>query len=96
MDKPSFNNNEKTYKLKANYNLSREDYQNLLTSQDYKCAICETEIVAFTKQTHVDHNHDTGRVRGLLCNRCNMGLGLFKDSWQLLSGALNYLERNDG
>ena len=85
----------KTYKLKAKYDLTREQYTDMLEAQEYKCAICQSEIVPFTKQTHVDHNHETNKVRGLLCNKCNMGLGMFNDSWQLLSQVMNYLERND-
>jgi len=48
------------------------------------------------RELSVDHNHETNKIRGLLCNHCNIGLGNFKDSTTLLSLAIEYLERTDG
>lgn len=53
------------------------------------CAICGS---TFVRSPHLDHDHATGQVRGLLCNRCNTGLGMFKDSTELLAKATHYLE----
>ena len=75
-------------RLKYYYNLSVEEYNNMLASQDSLCSICKTQ----TKLV-VDHCHTTGKVRGLLCNRCNMGLGHFKDTVALLKHAEEYLKK---
>lgn len=70
------------------YNLTSEQYTSLLETQNNLCAICKSR-----KATDVDHDHKTEKIRGLLCNPCNRGLGLFKDSTSLLSSAILYLER---
>ena len=62
----------------------------LLVKQEGRCAICQT---AFDGRTpHVDHDHVTNRIRGLLCMGCNQGLGLFKDSKSIIEAAKRYLE----
>jgi len=78
------------YQLKSLYNLSLEDYENLLLKQDNKCQICEKE-----KKLVVDHCHNSGKVRGLLCYGCNTSLGQFKDDTSLLRRAITYLERKE-
>lgn len=70
------------------YGLSDEIFQELLKIQGGKCAICRDE---FTRTPSVDHDHDTGRIRGLLCSPCNTGLGLFKESYARLVSAVEYL-----
>ncbi len=67
-------------------------YESLLESQDGRCAICgRTEADSRGHRLHVDHCHATGRVRGLLCGDCNLGLGKFGDSPDLLAKAAVYL-----
>lgn len=65
----------------------------MLVAQDHACAICEAPTWEHQKRLHVDHDHATGAVRGLLCSTCNLALGGFKDSPQLLESALRYLQR---
>ena len=72
------------------YGLTIEDYDQLLAAQEHKCAICGRPPEA--KQLDVDHDHATGTVRGLLCNRCNRGLGYFQDTPDTLRQAAKYLE----
>jgi hypothetical protein len=72
-----------------NKNLSEADFLDLLDEQMGKCAICGW---AGNERLYVDHDHRTGRVRGLLCNRCNVGLGCFRDQIDDLSRAIIYLE----
>ena len=80
-------------KLKLSYNLSVEDYNALLKEQNYLCAICLTPTpTGKWKVFAVDHYHTTGKVRGLLCNECNRGMGLLKDSSKLLRAAADYLD----
>jgi hypothetical protein len=62
----------------------------LLMRQDFKCAICGGDFI-FAKSVAIDHNHQTGTIRGALCNRCNVGLGYFKDDVELLQKAIDYL-----
>lgn len=91
--------NNKTSMRKRNLNvkfsLSSDEYEALSHSQGNVCAICgqpETKInQGSIAQLGVDHDHETGRIRGLLCQNCNLGLGHFKDSIQSLSNAIDYL-----
>lgn len=80
----------KTARLKALYGITKEQYDEMLKSQFNLCAICELPFDVKTKP-HVDHDHKTGRVRGLLCVKCNTGLGMFEDSQQSLLKAVSYL-----
>lgn len=71
------------------YGLSAADYDALLVQQDGRCPICTEPM----DPPFVDHCHDTGRVRGLLCRDCNLGLGKFKDDATRVERALDYLRR---
>ncbi len=62
-------------KLKNRYKLTREEYDSMLEQQDNCCACCGEP---FIRTPHVDHNHTTGKVRGLLCAGCNTGLGQYE------------------
>jgi len=74
------------------YGLTREDYQVLLIKQDNSCAICRRSFDHMPKQhIHIDHDHGSKRVRGILCHYCNLGIGNFKDDPQLLIKASEYL-----
>ena len=68
-----------------------KEYRKILTKQDNKCDLCRA-VLCNNKNTHVDHCHKTGRVRGILCNRCNMGIGLFDEDVEKLKAAIAYLE----
>ena len=77
------------------YNLTPEQYEEMYLKQEYRCAICnEHEDETTRKKLVVDHCHVTGNVRGLLCNNCNSGLGLFRDDLSLLAKAKKYLTEN--
>lgn len=81
--------------LKTKYGLTEKEYDQLLYSQQGVCAICQGPPVntnpPYNSKLVVDHNHNTGQIRGLLCQRCNQGLGLFKDSTTYLQSAIDYL-----
>jgi len=70
------------------YGLNEEQYNNMILSQNNMCAICNNPG---DKTLHIDHCHTTGKIRGLLCNRCNMGIGSFEDDIILLTSAIEYL-----
>jgi len=79
--------------LKKVYNLTEEDVRNLMDLFRGACHICGDSLVVpdSNKSYHIDHNHETGEIRGLLCHLCNVGLGHFKDSPDLLDRAAKYL-----
>ena len=78
---------ERNAKLKKAYGISQNDFCRLLESQGNRCKICRESSEKF----HVDHDHKTGKVRGLLCNLCNVGLGAFRDNVAYLENAIEYL-----
>ncbi len=82
------------YKLRITYGITEEELLDLLKAQNYKCAICEKILSYPNKNTHVDHDHTSGKVRGVLCHTCNTGLGKLGDSIESLTRALNYLKEN--
>ena len=73
------------------YKINFHTYNNMLEEQNFCCAICGLHKDNFSKMLAVDHDHDTGKVRSLLCSKCNCGLGNFKDNVENLQNALNYL-----
>lgn len=82
--------------LKSRYGITEQDYSDLFDKQEGKCAICDTDYGVSTRNLDVDHDHETGKVRGLLCNNCNRGLGHFQDSVSNLQRALFYLSSRKG
>jgi len=80
--------------LKRRYGMTVEEYIEVNNEQMSACKICRKNF----PRLHVDHDHETGKVRGLLCQNCNTALGKFKDDPQLLLNAINYLEssRDEG
>ena len=79
------------YNLKRLYGLTPELWDVMFRGQDGRCPICGRRL---TNTTVVDHDHETGKVRGLLCSRCNSGLGMFEDNIRLLARAIVYLEEH--
>ncbi len=79
-------------KRKTRRRVAVPDFDSILKSQDYKCAICKVEDSELNRVLSVDHDHSTGKIRGLLCHHCNTGLGLFRDNPELLRRAISYLE----
>jgi hypothetical protein len=70
------------------YGLNEEEYNNMILSQNNLCAICNKPS---NKTLHIDHDHVTGRVRGLLCSNCNLGIGLLEEDLVVLNRAIEYL-----
>lgn len=79
--------------IRRQYGITLEQYEEMLKAQDYKCAICGNEDEVEGRRLAIDHCHIGGHVRGLLCGKCNRGLGLFLDNPTLLQQAINYLAR---
>jgi hypothetical protein len=78
--------------LKRNFNLSESEYQSMFAAQKGCCAICGKSRNSSGKKLAVDHCHKTGKVRGLLCINCNLGLGSLQDKIEILESAINYLK----
>ena len=72
--------------------MTYERYLSMLDAQNNSCAICNTHQSLLKRQLSVDHNHDTGEARGLLCDACNGGIGKLKDSILMLEKAIRYLK----
>ena len=87
------------YKTKGRANSTRRlygndiDYDRMYAEQNGCCAICNTHQSKLARRLHVDHNHETKIVRSLLCHNCNIGLGHFRHSKDLLNDAINYLKQ---
>ena len=81
--------------LKRTHGIGNIEYKVMHDSQNGVCDICKCKLNSsrFTKFA-VDHDHKTGKIRGLLCTNCNTALGLFKDSTTRLSSAIHYLKKN--
>lgn len=84
---------------RSKFGISLTAYEEMLEAQNYVCYICKnpekfvSQWSGKIRALAVDHCHDTGKVRGLLCNRCNTVLGLIQDSTTLLTNAISYLEK---
>ena len=76
-------------KIKCVYGLSKQDYDTLIASHGGKCAICKKDA-----KLHIDHDHKTNKVRGLLCAKCNKAIGLLDDDPIITAMAVKYLQEN--
>lgn len=81
-----------SYRMNRKYGVTLEEYAAMLAAQGGGCAICGAKQKK--RRLAVDHDHETGEVRGLLCSPCNTGLGQFKDKAALLARAIDYLLTN--
>lgn len=91
---------QKRSDLKKNYNMTLEEYNQMRHNQNYACAICfRTEEYLKTKnkkwRLQVDHCHNTGKTRELLCYSCNFGIGFFQDSITIMENAIDYVYKHD-
>ena len=88
--KPTTKLRFKKYHFFIRYGITLDEYENMLLDRNNLCDICASEM----KYPHIDHDHVTGKIRGVLCGNCNMALGLFKDDLNRFKLAIKYLERN--
>lgn len=81
----------------AKYGLTTDEYKELYNNQNGKCAICGSDgSNGKWRKLYIDHNHESGKVRGLLCSNCNFAIGHFQDKPELLEKAAKYLRESDG
>jgi hypothetical protein len=89
--KKNIDRKERSHKQKCKkYGISAQDYDILFEKQDGRCAICRKKT---DKRLSIDHDHNTGKVRALLCNSCNLMLGFARDNKTILRLAIDYLKR---
>jgi hypothetical protein len=85
--------------MKNRYGLTMERYKEMLAAQSFACAICGAEASSDRNKggsyLHVDHDHNTNQVRGLLCHKCNVGIGMLEDNPEFLAAAITYLYRDE-
>jgi DNA-directed RNA polymerase subunit RPC12/RpoP len=91
-NKEALKASRKRTKLKKNYGLFEEEVKAQLEYQNYQCAICGTEVSYDGIHSHIDHDHLTKKLRGILCSNCNHGLGMFNDRITTLTKAIDYLQ----
>lgn len=82
----------RSYLLYTKYKLTLADYDRMLKEQKNVCKICLKEDDSNWKKLAVDHCHTTGKIRGLLCHKCNKGLGQFNDDTERMKIAIKYLK----
>lgn len=88
----------RNYDLKKSYGIDSLYYDKLFNDQNGCCAICKIHISELNQKIKkylcIDHDHNNGKIRGLLCDKCNRGIGLLKDSAENLLSAYNYILKN--
>lgn len=86
----------KDYTLRSMYKITIEEYEAFLAAQNYMCKICLASECSTGRNFAVDHNHTTGRVRGLLCSNCNRAVGLLGDHLDNVLRLVDYLSNDTG
>lgn len=83
----------KNFHLTKKYGITLEEYNNLFFKQNGCCDICKKHQSEFKISLSVDHCHETGNIRGLLCSSCNRALGMYKESEEILLNAIKYIKK---
>ncbi len=91
---PNYKDWGRRSKLKKNFNLSLEDYNDMFNKQNGECACCGVHQSSLSISLAVDHCHKTGKIRKLLCKRCNLVLGLVEEDINLLLNLINYISEH--
>lgn len=90
------NTNRRKSRILRQYGLTQEGFDRFWDRQGGRCAICRRVLLlGATDGCHIDHDHNTGAVRGLLCGLCNKGLGMFRDNRETLLAAVEYLKMSE-
>lgn len=94
--KSRYQNNKrynKGIRLKFDFGITIDEYEKMLENQDGKCNICNIHYKDYKQALSVDHCHKTGKIRSLLCNDCNLALGLIKENSETLVKMISYIEK---
>lgn len=87
----TWNEKNRDQKYRIHYGITIDQYNEMYTAQSGSCKICKTHQSELKKKLHVDHNHKTKEVRGLLCQPCNHAIGLLKEDPKIMASALEYV-----
>jgi hypothetical protein len=87
-----YQENKRNQYLEKKYGLTTDQKRKLCEDSNWECKICHKKVETLRK-AHIDHDHKTGKIRGILCSKCNLGLGMFDDSINYLKSAIIYLEQ---
>lgn len=79
------------YIRKLKFNISKEEYDLILKSQNNCCAICNKNRELFKRDFAIDHCHKSNKIRGLLCTRCNIGIGMLQEDLSIMDSAIKYI-----
>ena len=80
--------------LRRKYNITVEEFEKRKKAQQNRCLICE-KVFVLSSQTHVDHNHSTKKVRGILCTRCNFIVGMVENEGDIILKSIEYIKRHE-
>lgn len=94
-NKPLSKEEQKEKNLQRSFGIGLKEYNQMLQEQNNSCAICGKNADSLSRSLAVDHDHTSGKIRGLLCMYCNTALGKFEDNKTNLLNAVSYLERNE-
>lgn len=86
----------KEKQLKVNYGIDMTDYNTMFSAQQGRCAICKIHQSELRHSLFVDHNHETNKVRGLLCPKCNSAIGFIKEDLEIIKSMECYLRVHNG
>ena len=89
----AYNGRNKSNRLVNEYGIDYEEYRKIIKLQNNKCKICGCELES-ERKSFIDHNHETGEIRGVLCPSCNTAIGLLQDNTNILAQAMLYVETN--
>ena len=92
---PAYRRAKRSDNIKAKHGITIEEYEAKQASQEFQCAICDTYLLRHKFFAHLDHDHNTGKLRDFLCTNCNRALGHFMDSRTLLLKAAEYLKKHN-
>jgi recombination endonuclease VII len=92
-DKEAYRRYRRAHHINKKFGLSTEQYDAMLVAQEHHCALCPRPDLP-EKRLAVDHDHKTGKVRALLCDKCNRGIGYFDDDSQLLRTAADFIDKH--
>jgi|ERR1035437_6312449 hypothetical protein len=92
---PKYKEKSKLNAIKIRYGLTPEELNLKFLNQNKACAICEKPLILHQKETHIDHNHETGKTRDILCRNCNFILGLSGESVDYLKTMISYIEKHN-
>ena len=92
---PEYKRKCRDRQYRKKYGITLVQHKEILAAQGYECPLCGVELSSHGTHTHVDHCHESGKIRAILCTNCNRGLGHFHDNVSVLQAAIDYLNHHN-